>query len=50
MKVGILADLFYYLSMKLLDTKTLNSLQKEAVRKLWNEEYPKSIGLKHLKI
>ena len=26
--------------------KTLDRLQKEAVRKLWNEEYPKTIVLK----
>jgi hypothetical protein len=32
--------------MKLMVLKTLDRLQKEAVRKLWNEEYPKSIVLK----
>ncbi len=32
--------------MKLLSLESLNDLQKDAVQKLWNEEYPKSIALK----
>jgi hypothetical protein len=35
--------------MKLLDSKTLDEAHKEAVRQLWNEEYPESIVLKSLK-